>query len=534
MTARILTVAQALVVVVALVAAVPAWTEELEPVEPLAVDPDDLAALLADLEAQGGVLEADELAWLVGSVRRPARRARAEVPRDRVTGEVLAGTDWREGAAPRPDARAQVAVDRVLLGGVRWRRDPAGEVTAAWATAGGSWWRLAGGTGSLSSGFGLMAAGLGARSSLDVDASLLPPGSGWRPSLSVTAPQRLQAVVVDLSPGSLFAAGGGVAQDPRGLTARHVQLRAGDPRRTGVLATARQHGASRAGGLDLRAAAGPWLVAAEAATWRLEVTEPAGRALTATAGWRDRRWRIEVQVAAARAAAGMPGAQRPASLPGWDGEGWAGRVSGRTDGGVRLGLLASSGRDRRPDAATGQRRTRHVLGASVGGVWSAWSGAAGAWQLRWRRVDEARHAWDPAQPWLPAALDRQRSRSWLTLRATHDVAGGTAEVSWRRLEEAGQARNVLGARYQRRQAGWRWRGGVMTAWGEPLDLVTVSAPVSSLLRPRHWGHWDSSVWAGCEGTGRWRWQLGGELRRRSAAAGGGVVAEARAQWGRVF
>jgi len=42
------------------------------------------------------------------------------------------------------------------------------------------------------------------------------------------------------------------------------------------------------------------------------------------------------------------------------------------------------------------------------------------------------------------------------------------------------------------------------------------------------------VWLGAEGRGRWRWQLGAELRRRTRTGGGTLGGEVHAALGRGF
>jgi hypothetical protein len=491
----------------------------------LAVDPDDLAAMLADLEALGGVLDSDDLALLRDAYRE---QEPGTGPVFRPRGEWLLAANARDGSAPRLEARLRQGGRRLRFGG-RVQRSGTAQQGVLWLTAAGSQWQVAGGAGSLGHGSGLLSAPLGARSSLTVDASLLPSAPGWRPSQAVTMPQRLDGLALDLSAGAINLQFGR-AQDQDERPAQHLRLALGDHRRLSLGLLGLQRDQALASGLDLRVQRGPWRLTGEAAVWRLQADQAAARAWVLTVGWRRHRVLAEFQAAGSRAAGGMPAAQRPACLPGWFGEGWAWRLRARTVAGLQVGLAGGGGEDRHAQTATGRRRTRHQLAMTVHGPWLE----EGRWELRWRRLDEAYHGWDPDQPWLPAGLDRRQSRTWLTGLVEQPLGGGTGQFSWRRLEESGQARNLLGVRWQRTTARLRWRVGWQAAWGEPLNLVTVSVPVSSLIRLRHWGTWDSALLAGVEGRGRWRWQLGGELRRRSPDSGGGMVGEGRVQWGRRF
>jgi len=491
-----------------------------------ALDPDELAALLADLEAQGGLLSSDDLA-LLEATREPDEPAPASAgPAAR--GQWLLAADLRQTAPPRLEARLR-RDDGWLRLGARVRQDEAEKQAIGWAQSGRSLWRMTAGTGSLGHGAGLLTAPLGARASLGIESSLLPPAPGWRPSLAATMPERLEGVDVFLagSAGSLEA---GAARDVERRPVQYARLgwQGGQSVALGVLGLRRDQ--ARAGGVDLRWEQGPWQLAAEVGAWRLQSGQTAQRAWFAAAAWRQRRVRAEFQAAGSRAVAGLPGARRPACLPGWLGDGWAWRLSARPATGYRVGLAGTVGEDREQRQAAGRTRRREVLILSVAGPWSE----RGTWEVRWRRQDETSLAFDSLQPWLPAHVERRRSRTWLVLLVERPLKVGTGQLAWRRLEEAGQSRDLLGAGWQLTTARVRWRAGWQAAWGDPLDLVTVSVPVSSLVRLRHWGTWENSLLAGCEGRGRWRWQVGGELRRRHRSAGGGLVAECRLQWGAVF
>ena len=101
---------------------------------------------------------------------------------------------------------------------------------------------------------------------------------------------------------------------------------------------------------------------------------------------------------------------------------------------------------------------------------------------------------------------------------------GRGSLSWRRLEQDGASRHLLTLRWDRHWPAVRLRLSLRSAWGDPLDLVAVSAPVAGLVRLRHWGAWAQGLGLGLSGGRRWRWRLGLEWRRPAdqadAPAGG--------------
>jgi len=67
---------------------------------------------------------------------------------------------------------------------------------------------------------------------------------------------------------------------------------------------------------------------------------------------------------------------------------------------------------------------------------------------------------------------------------------------------------------------WKLRGAWVTAWGDPVDLVSAIVPVTGMVLPRHWGAWRSEMVLG----GEWR-----HRRARVQAAGSWRQPEARDQ-----
>ncbi len=479
------------------------------------VDPDALAALLADLEASGGILTAADLEALTLPDVQSARGSWSLAVTGR-NGEALRGDVRAERHAPRWSfrLRARRGGERDLL--AAWTRSTVARLTASF------------GSGGVSHGAGLLAAPPGRRPSLNSDASLSPPRPGWRTSTAT-------------EPGTTVIGGAlawtedrwglevGLARDHAGAEARHVRADvAVGAARLGVLAL--QRGTGRGQGLDLRWRRGHWLLSAAAARWRRNAAAESGQAWHLSAQWRSGSWCAEAQAAASDASAGLDGAARPACLPGWRGRGWAVRLVGRPTGNLAAAMICGRGDKRDPAAATGSLTERSLLGLQVRGRVPD----GRSWELRLRRTDERRRAWDPLQPWLPAAPVDRRSRHWLTAAVNLPAESGEARLTWRWLEEAGESRSLLSALWISRSGRVRWRAGVQAAWGDPLDLVAVSAPVAGLVRLRHWGRWRSGLLIGVEGGRRWRWQCGGEARRGSLEAGGQLALEFHGRWGRSF
>jgi hypothetical protein len=478
-----------------------------------AVDPDDLAAMLADLEASGGLLTEADLAAL-GLPNAPSPRGAWELG-------LVAG----DGAPPRTEIRAARRAARWTFQLRARQRADVAEFRGWVRAAVGELAVIAGG-GALAHGAGLLAAPAGRRSSLTADAAMLPPSAGWRPSTATAATVRGLAATWS---SSSLRFGCSTARDGEGRAAGHLRADV-DLGGMRLGAAVLRRGKGGGGGLALDWRRGPWRVAAETARWRGLAAQGEGRAWHVAAGWRGRRWRLEGQAAVSDAPEGLPGSARPACLPGWRGRGWALRLVARPAPRLTVALVHGRGEKRDPDQAAGRRDGRALLGLRVRGR----TGAGARWELRLRRLHDEGRRWDPVQPWRPAAVTARRVRSWLTLALTLPARGGEARVTWRWLEEAGESRQLLAAVWSGHPAWGRWRAGLNLAWGAPLDLVAVSAPAPGLVRLRHWGHWQSGLLLGVGGGRRWRWELAGELRRGAPGTDRTRSLEVRAAWGRSF
>ena len=478
-----------------------------------AVDPDELAAMLADLEASGGLLTRDEAALLTGA--SPG----GDVPRGRIRGH------WRVGMTLDPHAPPTGFVDLDAAGAgasarLRLRRRHDGDTAAGWASWTGRGLGLTAGRGSPAMGMGLLAAPTGARSSLSLSSSLAPARSGWRPSTSL-GDDALAAGVVLRGEHGHFAGAAAVATDQAGRDLRWAWGRAG-----GVDAGVLQRGEARGGSVVLRRREGPWRIHVEGARWWRDRSAPPERAAAGWLTWTGADWNVEWQGATSRAASGLPGGVRPACLGGWWADGWALAVRRHRRGRWRWGGLYASGWTADTDRPEGGARNRRVLVEME----VAAPGSTG-WEARVRRqVDTAWRLPDGA-PWDPPERTALRQRLWLAGRVWAPWAGGRVTASWRRLEEDGGGRSFVAIQWQTHGRRVRWRAAAQAAWGEPLDLVTVSAATADLVRLQHWGRWRSGLALGAEGRGAWRWQAG-VLVRRPADVDAGLDVEALVGVGR--
>jgi hypothetical protein len=494
------------------------------------VDAAELDALLAELEAEGGILTAEERAAL-------ARGLRADVAEDDETGGGRAGGEAARGfavlAMTAGPARAPRALTGLEVHGAAWRvrlrasRRADEQRLALWIRATHPRWRFSVGDGVLACGGGLVAAGYG-RSRLAADDGLTTAAAGWRTSAALIRDRPRPAATLALQARG-WQLDVGLAPGDSGRTDGHVQAGWGTRGARAVLTTLRRAD-GQAGAADLALVRAGWSLGAAGGVWRRGDGQ-AGIGWVVAAGHDAGTWLAELQLAAAGGAQPLDGARRPACLSGWRGSGWALRAQARAPARIRAAMVVGASRDRDPDEARGRRRERRtlevVLGRRVRGAISA--------ELRLRRVTDTTHAWDPLQPWLPATPDGSRDRIWIVASLAGPVQGGEGRVAWRRLEEAGEARNLLAVRWRRASGAVIVHAAATSAWGAPVDLVAVSAPVPGLVRLRHWGGWSQGLQLGLRSAGGAGWQLGGEWRRRApASTATGPSYEVHAGWRQRF
>ncbi len=471
-----------------------------------AIDPDELAAMLADLEASGGLLTGDEAALLADELPEPR------------AGPARALGRWRAGLMIDGDGppTGHVDLDGAWSGvsaRLRLRRREQGDTAAGWASWAGRGLGMSAGYGAPSMGMGMLAAPVGSRASLGLSSSMAPARSGWRTSTSLGDEARTAGLAVDARSGRLAGAVA-LAIDGAGRDLEWAWAQFGGD--DGALeAGGLRRGDARGRGIVLRRREGPWRLHIEGVRWRRDGRASPEGAVAGWVGWAASGWAVEWQGASSRGGAGLPGAVRPACLGGWWADGWALAVSRRGGGRWRWRGLYAAGWTADTDQPEGGARDRRVLAEME----LSRPGPAG-WEARVRRQVDAAWRLPDGAPWDLAVRTRLRQRLWLTGRAWAPWAGGRMTATWRRLEEDGGGRSFVAIQWQGDLRSVRWRAAVQAAWGEPLDLVTVAAATPDLVRLQHWGRWRSGTVLGAEGRGAWRWQAGVAVRRPTDASVG--------------
>ena len=189
---------------------------------------------------------------------------------------------------------------------------------------------------------------------------------------------------------------------------------------------------------------------------------------------------------------------RPAVLPGWAGRGLAVRGFTRTKSGVVVRALLYLGRhlDRK---GIRNKNTRMLvdLQASrklVPGVQVS---------LRFRRDTRRAWEWSVRYPWQAPRLTEPDHRTIVSFQIVYDQNQKRARLMIRSygLENGvgNGRRSLVGlSGSQAVGRGWKLRGTWVSAWGDPVDLVSAVSPFSGMVLPRHWGHWRSETVLGLE------------------------------------
>lgn len=436
---------------------------------------------------------------------------------------------------------------------LRARREEDGSVLlAGGAAASRGAWAAAIGNVETDHGLGLLSASAGRWRSLSAAAPLARAGLGWSLSGALDAPRAVAGLAVQIP------VGGGALQLVRGASARperpaalaraeilHARWAREGPRASvAVLVGSWEEvrGGSVCGGW----AAGPWSGLFESALWRApgeEVTQ--GAAVAGVAWAHERGWRLDLQAAAGWAREAPPHGSRPAVLPAPEGRGWAVRAAGPFSRGVVAQALLAEGEATSVAAASGTPERARNGQRELAVVWRAGDGWRA--ELRWTGRAEREIGWRNRSPWLPPAAAAWEERSQLA--AT--VSGARGPWRWRLSartlrqarvaaagengggSEAGGDGTAAGAAAAASPAvrrahfscqvdrggrhGWLVRLAWGSAWGEPIDLATISSPWPGLSVPRHWGGWSGETSAGLGWRAR-RWEWGVALARRWAAA----------------
>jgi hypothetical protein len=223
--------------------------------------------------------------------------------------------------------------------------------------------------------------------------------------------------------------------------------------------------------------------------------------------------------------ASAPGlGSRPGVLSGWSGQGYALRGFIRADPGLdvralvhlaqnldRLGVRNKIGK------ALVDFQFRKKVSPQVD-LAVRYRGA-GARSMSWSE----RYPWqrpEPGRPQKRTVLSAKATGQWPRWRAVCLVRSYALDVS------SGSGRRSLfnlSARFEPDLA-WKLRGSWVTAWGDPVDLVSAIVPVTGMVLPRHWGRWQSETVLGAEWQGYGtRVQAAGSWRQSERTEAVGAV-----------
>ena len=223
---------------------------------------------------------------------------------------------------------------------------------------------------------------------------------------------------------------------------------------------------------------------------------------------------------------------RPAVLPGWAGRGFAVRGFTRTKSGVVLRALFHLGRhlDRK---GTRNRNTKMLVDLQA----SRKLIPPVRVSVRFRRDTRMTWEWSERYPWQAPLRADPAHRTIISAQIFYEKNQRRARLMVRSygLEngDANGRRSLVGlSGSQAVGRGWKLRGTWVSAWGDPVDLVSAVSPVSGMVLPRHWGFWRSETVLGLERVGRGlRIQAAMSLRYPEKVLMGGPVPTFWAQSG---
>jgi len=272
----------------------------------------------------------------------------------------------------------------------------------------------------------------------------------------------------------------------------------------------RSLGASLAGGWNRGEFSGDF----ETLAWRQEPNIPVTGAAVLRLRWRlGRAAGLEGQWGFADLPSGPGLASRPQVLPGWSGQGTV--LRGFIRGGPGLEVRALIHLAQHLDRVGVRNKYRKVLADLQ--VYKKW-GPRFDLAVRYRGTGTQGWSWSPRYPWLPPEAGRQQKKSILSVQFNgrwSGLQGGFLVRTYGLDSLSGSGRRSLvklSARFS--PAGnLKLRGAWVTAWGDPVDLVSAIVPVAGMVLPRHWGTWRSETVLGAEwsarrarlqGAGSWR------------------------------
>ncbi|MFO7653228.1 MAG: hypothetical protein R6X25_05330 [Candidatus Krumholzibacteriia bacterium] len=156
---------------------------------------------------------------------------------------------------------------------------------------------------------------------------------------------------------------------------------------------------------------------------------------------------------------------------------------------------------------------------------AAWWRPAAGWRLDVQATlrQRERRVWSEEEPWRPAGTEPEQQQTVELVRVRRrsgpwELRGDLRSVSDRRESPARTRRLVAAAVRWRGPSGWEIVGETTSAWGDPVDLLTVWAAAPGRILTRHWGQWRAGWSVGVTRKGSaWRWH-GAVLWRRPEPA----------------
>jgi hypothetical protein len=369
----------------------------------------------------------------------------------------------------------------------------------------------------LSQGHGLLIGPPGRGSSLTADSGFASPAERMVSWLGSIDPAALSGFGVRARYGTwcLRFVNGDPGRSAGGPTPPTTVVQLGNHRddwRISVagLAGNQERGASLAGGLRNRSLSGSF----ETLIWQVAPGIPPAAAAVLHVGWHPARGSGMEGLLGFADLDEAPGlANRPAVLTGWDGRGFALRGFTRTGTGVVLRAMVHLGRhlDR---TGSRSRKEKFLVDLQAGKKLSSQVDLA----VRYRSTDFRAWNWSERYPWQPPRAAASQRRTIISAQVVLErtrVRGRLLVRSYGLDKETGNGRRSLislTGRYSIDKA-WKLRGAWVTAWGDPVDLVSAISPLTGMVLPRHWGRWRSETVLGLEWVrGGARIQAAGSLR----------------------
>lgn len=265
-------------------------------------------------------------------------------------------------------------------------------------------------------------------------------------------------------------------------------------------------GGQRGGSLAGTISTGPVGLGFETLIWQTNPSVSLAGGAVVYAGWKmDRRTGVELQMGFSDLPGAPPLAGRPAVLPGWAGRGFALRAFTRLDSGLLLRGLIHQGGHWDPTGSR-SRHEKDLMEIQAGKRLAPWLELS----FRLRRTSRRDRDWSERYPWQPAVESGAENRTISSAQLAMERPRWRARVLLRSYSldrEVGGGRRSLAGLSGRRTLGriWNLRASWISAWGQPVDLVSAVSPLSGMVLPRHWGHWRSESVIGLEcrrGSGR--------------------------------